>query len=76
MTCLQGIGQQGTVGIRSVQATKPNRTTGQSNETITNNTASPSTGMGGLEKEQTTDTGVKMIESDKSSYDTQQGQQK
>ena len=46
------------------------------NETISNNTdiASPSTGMGGLEKEQTTDTGGKMTESDKSAYDAQQGQ--
>ena len=57
MTYLQGTGRQGTVGIRSVQELQ--NLTGQSNETITNNTdiASPSTGMGGLEREQRTDTG-------------------
>lgn len=42
MTYLQGTGQQGAVGIRSVQELQ--NLTGQSNETITNNTdiASPS----------------------------------
>ena len=65
---------QDTEGIGSVQELQ--NLTGQSNETISNNTdiASPSTGMGGLEKEQTTDTGGKMTESDKSAYDAQQGQ--
>ena len=65
---------QDTEGIGSVQELQ--NLTGQSNETISNNTdiASPSAGMGGLEKEQTTDTGGKMTESDKSAYDTQQGQ--
>src|ERR687898_870125 len=65
---------QNTEGIGSVQELQ--NLTGQSNETISNNTdiASPSTGMGGLEKEQTTDTGGKMTESDKSAYDAQQGQ--
>jgi hypothetical protein len=74
MTYLQGTGQQGAVGIRSVQELQ--NLTGQSNETITNNTdiASPSTGMGGLEREQTTDTGGKMTDGDKSAYDAQQGQ--
>ena len=48
-------GQQDTVGIGSVQELQ--NLTGQSNETISNNTdiASPSTGKGGSEKEQTTD---------------------
>jgi hypothetical protein len=65
---------QDTEGIGSVQELQ--NLTGQSNETISNNTdiASPSAGMGGLEKEQTTDTGGKMTESDKSAYDAQQGQ--
>jgi hypothetical protein len=47
---------QDTEGIGSIQELQ--NLTGQSNETISNNTdiASPSTGMGGLEKEQTTDT--------------------
>ena len=74
MTYLQGTGQQGAVGIRSVQELQ--NLTGQSNETITNNTdiRKPFPGMGGLEREQTTDTGGKMTEGDKSAYDTQQGQ--
>jgi hypothetical protein len=74
MTYLQGTGQQGTVGIRSVQELQ--NLTGQSNETITNNTdiREPFPGMGGLEREQTTNTGGKMTEGDKSAYDTQQGQ--
>jgi hypothetical protein len=74
MTYLQGTGQQGTVGIRSVQELQ--NLTGQSNETITNNTdiRKPFPGMGGLEREQTTNTGGKMTEGDKSAYDTQQGQ--
>ena len=65
---------QDTEGIGSVQELQ--NLTGQSNETISNNTdiSSPSAGMGGLEKEQTTDTGGKMTESDKSAYDAQQGQ--
>ena len=59
MTYLQGTGQQGTVGIRSVQELQ--NLTGQSNETITNNTdiASPS---------------QEWAFGDKSAYDTQQGQ--
>lgn len=70
MTYLQGTGQQGTVGIRSVQELR--NLTGQRDETITNNTdiASPSTGIGGLERKQTTDTGGKMTEGDKSAHDT------
>ena len=74
MTYLQGTGQQGAVGIRSVQELQ--NLTGQSNETITNNTdiRKPFPGMGGLEREQTTNTGGKMTEGDKSAYDTQRGQ--
>jgi hypothetical protein len=70
----QATAGQDTEGIGSVQELQ--NLTGQSNETISNNTdiASPSAGMGGLEKEQTTDTGGKMTESDKSAYDAQQGQ--
>ena len=48
--------------------------TGSNADVMGNNTEVQSTGMAGLEREQTTDTGGKMTEGDKGTYEKGQGE--